>query len=149
MLLCYRYLTFVLGTFPSYSGRMASTGFGKQPTQSFANPKLLTLPRNGLNWRAFVAYTLGMFPALPGFIAEVQPSIHVSDTWRRFFQISFFFGYIVSGTIHYLLNKYFPPPGLGEQVNFEIDQGVIEVMDSSSEHGPEYLKTAEATETKV
>jgi NCS1 family nucleobase:cation symporter-1 len=90
-----------------------------------------------------------MFPALPGFVAEVQPSIHVNDTWRRFFQISFFFGYIVSGGIFYLLNKFFPPPGLGEQVNFTIDEGIIEVMDSGSEHGAEYLKTAEATETKV
>jgi NCS1 family nucleobase:cation symporter-1 len=90
-----------------------------------------------------------MFPALPGFIHEVQPSIHMNETWRRFFQISFFFGYIVSGGIHYLLNKYFPPPGLGHQVDFDIDGGVIEVVDSLSEHEQGYTKSAEATEVKV
>jgi NCS1 family nucleobase:cation symporter-1 len=106
--------------------------------------------RHGLNWRAFLAYTLGMFPALPGFIHEVQPSIHVNDTWRRFFQISFFFGYIVSGSLHYLLNKYFPPPGLGHQVDFVLDDsGVVEVVDAGSEDGHIYSKAAEATEVKV
>ena len=90
-----------------------------------------------------------MFPALPGFIHEVQPSIHVNETWRRFFQISFFFGYIVSGSLHYLLNKYFPPPGLGQQVDFDIDGGVVEVVDSLSETEQGYIKSAEATEVKV
>ena len=91
-----------------------------------------------------------MAPALPGFIHEVQPSIHVNDTWRRFFQISFFFGYIVSGGLHYLLNKFFPPSGLGEQVDFVLeDTGVVEMVDSRSDNEHGYNKAAEATELNV
>ena len=91
-----------------------------------------------------------MFASLPGFIHEVDPSIYVNDTWRRFFQISFFFGYIVSGSLHYLLNKLFPPPGLGEQVDFVLDEaGVVEMVDSGSEQDHGYGKAAEATEMKV
>ena len=90
-----------------------------------------------------------MFPALPGFIHEVAPTIFVNDTWRRFFQISFFFGYIVSGTLHYLLNKFFPPPGLGEQVEFDLDGGIVEIVDTRSDKELEYEKAAEATELKV
>jgi NCS1 family nucleobase:cation symporter-1 len=90
-----------------------------------------------------------MFPALPGFANAVQPNIYVNDTWRRFFQIFYFFGYIVSGTIHYALNYYFPQPGLGVQVDFDIDGDIVEVVDSGSEHGPDYTKAAEATESRV
>jgi NCS1 family nucleobase:cation symporter-1 len=90
-----------------------------------------------------------MFPAVPGFVNAVAPGIYVNDTWRRFFQISYFFGYIVSGGLHYLLNKFFPPPGLGVQVDFDIDGHIVELVDSASEQGAEYTKAAEATESKV
>lgn len=79
---------------------------------------------HGINWRAFVAYFLGMWPALPGFV-NATGGVDVSVTWRRFYQISFFFGYLVSGSIYYLLNHFFPPPGLGVQVDYDVDGGAI------------------------
>jgi NCS1 family nucleobase:cation symporter-1 len=78
----------------------------------------------GVNGRAFIAYFLGMWPALPGFVNAVS-GLEVVVTWRRFYQISFFFGYVVSASIYYVLNRLFPPPGLGIQVDFDIDEGVI------------------------
>ncbi|KAK3072951.1 hypothetical protein LTR53_005862 [Teratosphaeriaceae sp. CCFEE 6253] len=78
----------------------------------------------GLNWRAFVAYTLGMWPALPGFINAVA-GLEVPVTWRRFYQISFFFGYLVSAVLFYAFNRLAPPPGLGLQVDFDVDGTVI------------------------
>ncbi|KAI1633043.1 permease for cytosine/purines, uracil, thiamine, allantoin-domain-containing protein [Biscogniauxia mediterranea] len=75
---------------------------------------------NGLNWRAFIAYILGMVWALPGFVMAVGGPA-VSDGWYHLFQVSFFFGYAVSGTLFYLLNMLFPPPGLGVQVDFDLD----------------------------
>ena len=77
---------------------------------------------NGLNWRAFVSYLLGMVWALPGFIMAVGGPA-VSDGWYHMFQISFFFGYFVSGGLHIALHILFPPPGLGEQVSFEFVDG--------------------------
>jgi NCS1 family nucleobase:cation symporter-1 len=71
----------------------------------------------GVNWRAMVAYTMGMWPALPGFIGEVSGpgGIHVDIVWRRFYQISFFFGFATSAILFYIFNKISPPPGLGVQ----------------------------------
>lgn len=65
-----------------------------------------------------------MWPALPGFVNAVS-GIEVSDTWRRFYQVSFFFGYIVSGSLFWMLNKISPPPGVGEQVEFDLDGSVV------------------------
>ncbi|KAI0482558.1 permease for cytosine/purines, uracil, thiamine, allantoin-domain-containing protein [Xylariaceae sp. FL0804] len=80
---------------------------------------------HGLNWRAFAAYFLGMAWALPGFV-EAVGGPPVSEGWYHLFQISFFFGYAVSGSLFYLFNRLFPPPGLGVQVDFELaDDGVV------------------------
>lgn len=81
---------------------------------------------HGLNWKAYAAYFLGMVWALPGFIQAVGgPEVAVG--WYRLYQISFFFGYAVSGGLFYTFNKLLPPPGLGEQVDF-----VLEGVDAGS-----------------
>lgn len=91
----------------------------------------------GVNWRAMIAYTMGMWPALPGFINAVS-GVEVDIVWRRFFQISYFFGFLVSGTLFCLFNKVSPPAGLGLQVDFEIEGGqivekVLEGIDKDAE----------------
>lgn len=104
---------------------------------------------NGVNWRAFVAYFLGMVWALPGFIMAVGGPA-ASDGWYHLYQISFFFGYAVSGGLFYLLNLVFPPPGLGEQVNFELLDGeiVIRAADApGSQHSSEEAGLEKRTET--
>jgi nucleobase:cation symporter-1, NCS1 family len=87
---------------------------------------------HGINWRAAVAYFLGMWPALPGFV-NATAGLEVATTWRRFYQISFFFGYIVSGSLYLLFNKLFPPPGLGEQIDFDVDGSSLVIDGVSSE----------------
>lgn len=47
--------------------------------------------------------------------------LSVETGWRRMYQISFFFGYIVSASLYYTFNKLFFPPGLEEQVDFDVD----------------------------
>ncbi|KAF1845991.1 uncharacterized protein K460DRAFT_284567 [Cucurbitaria berberidis CBS 394.84] len=77
----------------------------------------------GVNWRAMVAYFLGMWPALPGFVGAVSKpgSVSVNIVWTRFYQISFFFGFATSAILFYIFSKISPPPGLGVQVDFDID----------------------------
>jgi len=100
----------------------------------------------GANWRAFVAYFMGMWPALPGFINAVS-GLEVAITWVRFYQISFFFGYIVSGTLYFTFCKLSPPPGLGVQLNFEVD-GTL-VVDGLEKEISEREKGAGETKTEV
>lgn len=104
----------------------------------------------GINWRAFVAYFPGMWPALPGFVNAVS-GLEVAVTWRRFYQISFFFGYIVSGTLHFTFCKLSPPPGLGVQVNFDVDgNAVVDGVGSDSEKDVvEEGKGVKETKTEV
>ena len=94
----------------------------------------------GLNWRAFTAYFLGMWPALPGFVNAVS-GIEVAVTWRRFYQISFFFGYAVSGVLCFAFCKLSPPPGLGVQVDFDIDGTIIIAEGSGSDNEREVIET--------
>lgn len=101
---------------------------------------------SGVNWRAFVAYFLGMWPALPGFVNAVS-GLEVDIVWKRFFQISFFFGYIVSGSLFYAFNKLSPPPGLGVQVDFDVDGTII--AEDSEKMDVDDAKKMDATETKV
>jgi NCS1 family nucleobase:cation symporter-1 len=86
----------------------------------------------GVNWRAMVAYFLGMWPALPGFVNAVG-GMEVAVGWRRMYQISYFFGFAVSGALYWLFNKLSPPPGTGVQVNFDVDGSVVVEGVSASE----------------
>jgi NCS1 family nucleobase:cation symporter-1 len=61
---------------------------------------------------------------MQGFVNAVS-GMPVTTTWRRFYQISFFFGYIVSASLYYMFSKLSPPPGLGEQVDFDVDGTII------------------------
>jgi NCS1 family nucleobase:cation symporter-1 len=101
----------------------------------------------GLNWRAFVAYFLGMWPALPGLV-NVVSGLEVAVTWRRFYQSSFFFGYFVSGGLFLLFGTLFPPLGLSVQVNFNVDGTIVvegvpveEKAGSHDEKGPDSVNT--------
>lgn len=75
----------------------------------------------GLNWRAYAAYILGMSWALPGFVQAVGGP-QVGTGWYRMYQISFFFGYVVSGGLFWIFNMLFPPTGLGQQVDFVLER---------------------------
>lgn len=47
--------------------------------------------------------------------------------WRRFYQISFFFGYVVAGGLYWVFCVVSPPPGVGVQVDFDVDGRVLVV----------------------
>ncbi|KAF2732241.1 hypothetical protein EJ04DRAFT_536137 [Polyplosphaeria fusca] len=90
----------------------------------------------GVNWRAMVAYFMGMWPALPGFVGAVSTE-KVDIVWRRFYQISFFFGFLVSALLFYIFNRISPPPGLGVQVSFDIDGSQVLEASPDKEGGLE------------
>ncbi|EHK99348.1 putative Nicotinamide riboside transporter 1 [Glarea lozoyensis 74030] len=88
----------------------------------------------GVNWRAMLAYLIGMWPALPGFVAEVGGT-EIAITWRRFYQISYFIGFIISGGLFWAFNLLSPVPGRGVQVDFDLDGTVVVVEGVEKEHG--------------
>ena len=102
----------------------------------------------GVNWRAPVAWVLGTFPSLPGFIANVNPKVEVAAGWSHVFSISFFTGVGISFVVFILLHHLFPAPSLQAWVTsqpsaretmrfyneiYDLNEG-IEVIDEEVNH---------------
>ncbi|EED16825.1 conserved hypothetical protein [Talaromyces stipitatus ATCC 10500] len=69
---------------------------------------------HGVNWRGFLSWLVGTAPFLPG-LASLNPktadNIPIGLTQATY--TGFLCGYVISFTLHYVLNKVSPPPGLG------------------------------------
>ncbi|KIY48482.1 allantoin permease [Fistulina hepatica ATCC 64428] len=70
----------------------------------------------GVNWRAIVAWALGVFPSLPGFVAAVNTSVVVSDGWMHVYYICFLSGFAISAFVFVLLHTVFPANRVKEYV---------------------------------
>ncbi|EXJ78274.1 hypothetical protein A1O3_09435 [Capronia epimyces CBS 606.96] len=83
----------------------------------------------GVNLRAFAAWVCGWAPQLPGFIANVNSSVSVPKASMEMFYLAFPLGLAISFTIYYVLNRVFPPQGVGEYDDvdyygtFSLDEG--------------------------
>ncbi|KAF4503029.1 C2H2 zinc finger [Fusarium agapanthi] len=68
----------------------------------------------GFNPRSFIAWFLGFATQLPGFAAGVTPNkVKVGEAWHELFYLAFPLGFAISFTAHYVINRVFPPAGLG------------------------------------
>jgi len=76
------------------------------------NPSSIYWFSYGFNWRAPVAWVLGTFPSLPGFIANVNPKVEVAAGWSHVYSISFCTGVGISFVVFILLHYLFPSPSL-------------------------------------
>ena len=59
-----------------------------------------------------MAWVLGTFPSLPGFIANVNPKVEVAAGWSHVYSISFCTGVGISFVAFILLHYLFPSPSL-------------------------------------
>ncbi|KAF4448576.1 hypothetical protein F53441_8053 [Fusarium austroafricanum] len=71
----------------------------------------------GVNWRAFVAWIVGVVPTMPGFIAAVNPKVVVSDGARNLYQLNYLFGFLVSAFVYWGLHKVVPHKPLDAFIN--------------------------------
>ncbi|KAJ9610457.1 hypothetical protein H2200_005234 [Cladophialophora chaetospira] len=70
----------------------------------------------GINWRAPVAWALGVFPSMPGFVSNVNFDIHVSIGWTRVYYLSFLVGFAISAVVFVALHHFFPAPNVKDFV---------------------------------
>ncbi|KAK2829909.1 hypothetical protein FQN49_007138 [Arthroderma sp. PD_2] len=68
----------------------------------------------GINWRSVAPWLVGWVPLLPGFIHSINPAIQMPVGVDRLYALGFPYGLLSSMAIHTLINKVFPPRGLGE-----------------------------------
>ncbi|KAK6212819.1 hypothetical protein LQW54_004908 [Pestalotiopsis sp. IQ-011] len=62
----------------------------------------------GVNWRAPVAWIVGVAPCLPGFIASINTSISVSDGAIELYYLNYLYGFLSSAGCFALLHWVFP-----------------------------------------
>lgn len=70
--------------------------------------------RYGTNWRAVVAYVVGIVPNFPGFIGSVGPK--VPEGAMKVYYLNYFVGYLVSAITYLILAYFFPMSGTPEGV---------------------------------
>ncbi|KAJ7277845.1 permease for cytosine/purines, uracil, thiamine, allantoin-domain-containing protein [Mycena rebaudengoi] len=71
----------------------------------------------GFHWRALVAWALGVFPTMPGFVMAVQDA-KAYNGWIRIFNIAFFVGLAISFIAFWMICNISPPPGVGVGTNY-------------------------------
>jgi nucleobase:cation symporter-1, NCS1 family len=74
----------------------------------------------GLNWRAFLAWTLVTWPSLPGFVSAVT-KVDYGLGWTRVFQVTWIVGFCGGGIVYYIICFFFPPPGGPNYVKEELN----------------------------
>ncbi|KAI0594102.1 uracil permease [Biscogniauxia sp. FL1348] len=69
---------------------------------------------NGMNWRAIPAWVCGWIPTIGGLVVTVQGDTDAPRALFELYYMAFLMGFFTSAVIFFLLNKIFPPEGLGE-----------------------------------
>ncbi|BFZ55289.1 uracil permease [Savitreella phatthalungensis] len=80
--------------------------------------------RMGVNWRAYVAYILGIVINVVGFAGSVGADVPLAAT--HMYNLNFFLGLIVSGASYYILCRISPVPACGVSWCAEVDTDAIE-----------------------
>ncbi|KAG1831560.1 permease for cytosine/purines, uracil, thiamine, allantoin-domain-containing protein [Suillus variegatus] len=95
---------------------------------------------NGVNWRAPLAWVLGVFPTMPGLIMTTRDAT-AWNVWVRIFHIAFFVGLLISFVAFSVICWVSPPGNVGigvlyhEDNSFEVE-GELETEEKEKENGP-------------
>lgn len=87
----------------------------------------------GFNWRAFLAWVVGLWPLLPGFVREVR-GVSDGSAWDHLYDVSYFFGFLVALLSYWVLSAILPTQKQTGASPFVLNaQGAGVRQDSSSE----------------
>jgi NCS1 family nucleobase:cation symporter-1 len=62
----------------------------------------------GMNWRAIIAFIVGVAPSLPGFINSINSHIHVG-VGQHPYQFGWILGFVATALVYCVLEYAFPP----------------------------------------
>lgn len=64
---------------------------------------------HGTNWRALLVTTIVIIPLIPGLAWKVAPKhVHISIGLQHLFSFNWMYGFVLSITLYYTLNLFFP-----------------------------------------
>ncbi|KKY14581.1 putative ncs1 nucleoside transporter family protein [Phaeomoniella chlamydospora] len=88
----------------------------------------------GFNWRAFIAWTTGLWPLLPGFVRQIKRSTTPDqwtnvphNGWERLYDLSYFFGILVAAGLYAALSLAFNPKDMRGESAFELKRHLLVV----------------------
>jgi nucleobase:cation symporter-1, NCS1 family len=67
----------------------------------------------------------------------------------RMYQLTYIMGFCLGSVLFLVVNRIFPPPGLGIAEEFDHDSNIIEGVDASVGEEEKTAKSPIATETKI
>lgn len=82
----------------------------------------------GVNYRCLIALFGGVGICIPGFIMSCMSST-ADKAWVKMLHICWFIAAPLSFIIYYIINYFWPPPGLGIQEFLPSEDGSIEIID--------------------
>ncbi|KAH7400037.1 permease for cytosine/purines, uracil, thiamine, allantoin-domain-containing protein [Cadophora sp. MPI-SDFR-AT-0126] len=89
----------------------------------------------GVHWRGYVAYIAGILINIVGFVGAIGKEVPKGAQY--IYNLNFFCGFIVAGSVYYLLCKFFPIPATSD-VWMEVGDQVEDMSfayDAGSEYG--------------
>jgi NCS1 family nucleobase:cation symporter-1 len=75
---------------------------------------------HGCNWRVFISWIFGVAPLFPGFLESVGAGVIIPIGMTRLYYLCYPFGFLVSGMLHVIISKIYPPPGIGEVDEYDV-----------------------------
>lgn len=65
--------------------------------------------RFGTNWRSIPPFLIGFAPMLPGMASYINPSVYVPQGWLNLYLIGYFYSFLSSFLLYYIICLVFPP----------------------------------------
>ncbi|SPO03120.1 related to uracil permease [Cephalotrichum gorgonifer] len=110
----------VVGSFNTFLGPLMGIMFADyfllrkttiKLTELFSNsPESIYWYTRGWNWRAAVAWPMGVWFLMPGLAQRAVDPKGFWPGWTRLYQLSWFLGCIVAGSVYLLLDYFWPMP---------------------------------------
>ncbi|CAO2647090.1 Nn.00g080120.m01.CDS01 [Neocucurbitaria sp. VM-36] len=82
---------------------------GKYDTLALYQPHGIYRYTGGCNWRAIVAFIVGVAPNLPGFIQSINPSID-AGVGARPYSFGWLLGFVATSIVYVVLSMFVAPP---------------------------------------
>jgi NCS1 nucleoside transporter family len=82
---------------------------GKYDTLALYQPNGIYRYTAGVNWRAIVAFVIGVVPNLPGFIQSINPNIDVGAGARPY-SFGWLLGFVATALVYVVLELWVAPP---------------------------------------
>lgn len=81
----------------------------KYDTLALYQPHGIYRYSRGWNWRAIVAFLVGVAPNMPGFINSINPNIEVGVGARPYY-FGWFLGFAATSMVYIVLSMFIAPP---------------------------------------